>query len=414
MRSLSVLDDSRPPPVPPGLPARIIAAERRRRRRRRRRLAMVTAAGCVMLAATAGVFVLRGDDPNPRVEVADTTPAPDPLGEGEDWSSEMIAAPAGLPLFKSCVRLTVDGNAHEACMDARGASAPSFWRVEGRDFVLYPDWSDPETSARRQPRLPLTVELADTFLKKHPESGWAFSCGATLPPTRAETRPAIRKLGDALEAAYGPDPPPIMYMMCEGAADPIWRGNLQTTPPRPDGTEQIFFRHNGDHLEVIEPTGDPGRAQSADGSLSIPVVAGWHVVEGDPYTKVDVNTSEPFQSANVATFPVTVSSHLGCDLPVPLLDAMGPTDAFISVQETSYWPGASSFARPPIDDFVPTQPPENAYRKCLAQPEKAILFKPIAFIENGRFIQVYVVLGRDADPQFAQDVKSILEGLQIR
>jgi hypothetical protein len=161
-----------------------------------------------------------------------------------------------------------------------------------------------------------------------------------------------------------------------------------------------------DRVAMTDPTATSG-ARSIDGTITIPIAYDWTPVSGTPY--VDVNSPEPVQSVDVATMPVDASPSSECDLPVSVLEAMGPADGYISARIVQLPLGN---ARPPVDDFLPVEAPESAYARCLAAPD-SLLFKATGFTEGGTTVLVYTAVGRSAGRDVLAQMRDMLSQLRV-
>jgi hypothetical protein len=99
-------------------------------------------------------------------------------------------------------------------------------------------------------------------------------------------------------------------------------------------------------------------------------------------------------------------------MPSSALADLGPTDAFVTLQERGRAPGASWAGFPPRPaSFAPTRPEATDAAECIPGSTYATYWRP--FTEGGRHFYALVVFGRDASATTRAQAWQILDGMEI-
>lgn len=234
-----------------------------RARRRRRQLVAGVVAVLVLFVGTVVVLQTASDQ------------SAVPVSSDPAWSVEHINRPDGTPPAESCVRLTVASVTRQACVESRGEDLPAYWRVAGRDFVLFTHRaSSPAEDTTASGASRLIVQTAERYLAEH-ATPHGLMCGATLGTSGpAWTLPIVTKIGDALEADFGTATPPIEIYGCS-REPPRIHGLLGTTPTGPTTAQTVTITADGEQYEAhIDASPAECANPSGTSTVTVPNVVG--------------------------------------------------------------------------------------------------------------------------------------------
>ncbi len=111
---------------------------------------------------------------------------------------------------------------------------------------------------------------------------------------------------------------------------------------------------------------------------------------------------------SLGTYPLIPGGDECVQIPERAIETLGPTDAFISVQETSS--GAGFPGRPNSFSAEGGEMPRAA--ECLDNAED-IFFRMFRFTDEGRSFVVYVAIGDSATAQTRNEVWQVLNALIV-
>jgi hypothetical protein len=154
------------------------------------------------------------------------------------------------------------------------------------------------------------------------------------------------------------------------------------------------------------PTPEP-TAYSAHG-LSVELPPDWQPA-GATLTP---GLGDPRERLSVGTFPLRYR-RTGCaHLPSSALRDLGPTDAFLTLEERGLEPGSSWQGFPPRPEhFGPT--PNDASEAAQCVPEARFTDHWIWFTDGGRHFHLLVAFGPRASRATREETWAILDSLQV-
>jgi hypothetical protein len=155
-------------------------------------------------------------------------------------------------------------------------------------------------------------------------------------------------------------------------------------------------------LVAGEPT--PGTRHRADG-IAFVVPEGWQVANGSQ-TPGLANPSEVF---TLGTGPWPSRAGRCNHLPSAALEAMGPDDVLLTLQERVGSP--QSFPPRPARFTLP--PPRRMDADLCAGPHPAFTSRWFEFADNGRAFHVLVAVGRSATRERTDQATAVLDSLEI-
>lgn len=161
-----------------------------------------------------------------------------------------------------------------------------------------------------------------------------------------------------------------------------------------------------------------GSAVDPGVSITAPLPPNWTLTPEPLYFDVG-GLPTPRSESSVATFPVPATPSPICDYPIAALEALGPTDGFVSVvdlepgpfyvdprpEPSAFLPAAESVSQQETQADIATQP-------CLLRAGD-FRFSATGFLENDRMVVVFVALGLNAPPSLESDVAAIVNRIEI-
>lgn len=191
---------------------------------------------------------------------------------------------------------------------------------------------------------------------------------------------------------------------------------------------------NGEHDAGVARTPEPSQVPSTalpplpttiggavDPGVSItgPLPPNWTLTPEPLYFDVG-GLPTPRSESSVATFPVPATPSPICDYPIAALEALGPTDGFVSVVDSEPGPFYVD-PRPEPSAFLPPAEPVSqqeigqadiSTQPCLSRAGD-FRFAATGFLENDRMVVVYVAIGLNAPPNLESDIEAIVSRVEV-
>lgn len=138
---------------------------------------------------------------------------------------------------------------------------------------------------------------------------------------------------------------------------------------------------------------------------------GWQEISPPGYPLLYGRDALTISTRGASTPPAST-----CDYPMNVLDALGPSDAMVSIVED---PTRSYLSlRPPVEEMIPG-PPETADQICYENINTTnpldfeVRFSASGFRENGRPVRVHVALGPNVSAGRVEEAKAVIQALIV-
>lgn len=154
------------------------------------------------------------------------------------------------------------------------------------------------------------------------------------------------------------------------------------------------------------PAPAPERREVAEHDFSVRVPAGWHVA-GESLTPKLTDPVEILAAGTLADLrPVEGEC---AHVPVGALEALGPRDAFVTVQERL---GAGRFPPRPQSFALVGRVRHGSAQTC-AQGERRLAEYWVEFADAGRRFHVLIAFGPQAPPERRREALALLDSLRF-
>jgi len=191
----------------------------------------------------------------------------------------------------------------------------------------------------------------------------------------------------------------------------------------PFGTVELYRSTEGGRMEhpkrlpailalVLGAAACTGRdtriVELPESAMVVMVPSEWHFAD----VSLTPNLASPVEVLSVGSFPLKPGGPNCAQIPSQALHDMGPTDVFVTVQETG--PGAGSEPRP--DTFGPTPGSDsNVFLDCVGPEEQDDIGELhwLSFTDHDRYFYVAVAIGKDATSDDVSAIWSVLDDLVI-